>query len=73
MPFKGIYYLELCQPCCSAERNHLCNFGREWCEEHFCEIMDFGQWFRMRCRLKDLLSETLAVLLFGGAKPFMDF
>ena len=27
MPFKDISYLELCQPFCSSERNHLCNFG----------------------------------------------
>ena len=27
MLFKGISYLELWQPFCSAERNHLCNFG----------------------------------------------
>ena len=23
----------------SAERNHLCNFGREYYEEQFCEII----------------------------------
>ena len=28
MPFKDISYLELWQPFCSAEQNHLCNFGR---------------------------------------------
>ena len=38
-------------------------------EEQFCEIM--GQWFRRRYRLKDLLFEALAVLLFDAAEPFM--
>ena len=34
MLFKGISHLELWQPFCSAEPNHLCNFGREhlWVE-----------------------------------------
>ena len=27
MRFKDIYYLELWQPSCSAEWNHLCNLG----------------------------------------------
>ena len=39
MPFKGISYLELWQPFCSAERNHLCNFGRGYYEEQFREII----------------------------------
>ena len=38
MPFKGISYLELWQPFCSAERNLLCNFGRGYYAEQFCEI-----------------------------------
>ena len=51
MPFKGIYYLELWQPFCSAECNHLCNFGRGYYEEQFCEIiLNLGQWFRI-CHL----------------------
>ena len=63
MPFKGISYLELWQPFCSAKRNHLCNFGREYYEQQFCEIvLNFGQWFR-RCLLKDFLSGALAALL----------
>ena len=38
-----------------------------------CEIiLNLGQWFR-RCRFKDFLSEALAVLLLGGAEPFMQF
>ena len=49
MLFKDISYLELWQPFCSTERNHLCNFGRECYEERFCEIiLNLGQWFRCR-------------------------
>ena len=73
MPFKGISYREQWQPFCSVERNHLCNFGRGYQEEQFCEnILNLGQWFR-RCRLKDFLSGALASLLFSGAEPFMQF
>ena len=72
MPFKGISYLELWQPFCSAERNHLCNFGRGYYEEQFCELMLIsGQWFR--CRLKDFLSGAPAALLFHSEEPFMQF
>ena len=74
MPFKGIHYLELWQHFCSAERDHLCNFGRGYPEEQFCEIiLNLGQLFRRRCRLKDFLSGALATLLFSGAEPFMQF
>ena len=73
MLFKGISYLELWQPLFSAQRNHLCNFGREYYEEQSCEIiLNLGLWFR-RCRFKVFLSGALAVLLFGGAEPFMQF
>ena len=55
-PFKCISYLELWQPFCSAERNHLCNFGREYQEEQFCEIyLNLGQWFRSRCLKRFLI------------------
>ena len=47
-----IFYLELCRPFCSAERNYLCNYGRGHYEEQFCEfISNLGQWFR-RYRLE---------------------
>ena len=43
MSLKDISYLELSQPLCSVERNHLCNFGRRHPEEQFCEIiLKFG-------------------------------
>ena len=37
--FKTIFYLELWWPFCSAEWNHLCNFGRGYLNEQFCEII----------------------------------
>ena len=39
MLFKGISYLEIWQPLCSTERNHLCNFCRGQHEEHFCDYL----------------------------------
>ena len=74
MLFKGISYLELWQPFCSAERNYLCNFGRGYLEVQFHEIiLNLGQWFRRRCRIKYFLSGALATLLFSGAEPFIEF
>ena len=47
MLFKDVSYLELWRPFCSTEWNHLCNFGRGYYEEQFCEIiLNLGQWFR---------------------------
>ena len=41
-----------------------CNFGREYYEEHFCEIiLNLGQWFR-----RYILSTALASLW-----PFIQF
>ena len=41
---------------CSTEQNNLCNFGRGYYEEQFCEInLNLGKWFGWRCRLKDFL------------------
>ena len=39
MPFKDTSYLELWRVLCSAEQNHLCNFGTGHNEEHFYEII----------------------------------
>ena len=39
MRFKDISYLELWQPFCSAEQNHMCNFSRGYYEEQFNEII----------------------------------
>ena len=63
MLFKGISYLEIWQPFCSAEHTHLCNFGRGYIEEQFCEIiLNLGQRFRRSC-LKYFLSGAKVALL----------
>ena len=36
---KTFSYLELLQSICSADQNHLCNFGRRYHEEQFCEVI----------------------------------
>ena len=49
MSLKDMSYLELWQPLCSVELNHLCNFGRRHHEKQFCEIvLNLDQWFK-RC------------------------
>ena len=74
MPFRVISYLDIWQHFCSAECNHLCNFGRGYYEETLFEIiLNLSQWFRSRCCLKDFLSGALLALLFGGAEPFLQF
>ena len=55
MLFIDISYLELWWPFCSAKRNNmcLCNFGRGYPEEQFCEISsNLDQSFRRSCHLK---------------------
>ena len=55
MPFTYISYLELWQPFCSAEGNHLCNFGK-WCyEEHLQNYFKFRQVVKEESRLKIFL------------------
>ena len=79
MSFKDISYLELWWPLCLVEQNHLCNYGRRYHEEQFCEIiLNLDQWFG-RCRLKIFLiwssggsfvqwSETNCAILVEGIK-----
>ena len=56
MSFKDISYLELWQPLCSVDWNHLCNFGRMHHEEQSCEIiLNLDHWFKRKCRLKVFL------------------
>ena len=65
MLFKDISYLDLWQPFCSAEGNHLCNFGRGCYEEQFCEIIlnkSFGQVVQSRC--------GLIFLIWSSGGPF---
>ena len=57
-------------PSFSLEQNHLCNFGREHQEEHFCEItLNLDEQFRRRC----LLKEFLPAILFSRAELFVLF
>ena len=54
--FKDISYLELWQPFFSAEWNSLCNFGRGYYEEQFCEIiLNLDKWLWRKCHLKIFL------------------
>ena len=39
MLFKEMSYLQLWQPFCSMERNHLSNFVKGYYEKYFCEII----------------------------------
>ena len=68
MSFKDISSLELWQSFCSAKLNHLCNFGRVYTEEQFCEI-----YLNLDQRFRDFLPGALAALMFGGAEPFVQF
>ena len=75
MPFKYISYLELWLPFCSAEGNHLCNFGREYHEEQFCEIiLNLGPVVQEEMSFKDIsYLELWWPFLFIGAEPFAQF
>ena len=65
MLFKDISYLELCQPFCLVEWNHLCNFGRVYYEKQFCEIiLNLDQWLWRICRLK-------IFLIWSSGSPFV--
>ena len=55
MLFKDISFLELWQPLCSVDQNHLYNFGRVHHEEQFCEInLKLDQWLQEETSLKDI-------------------
>ena len=65
MLFKDIYYLELSQPICSADWNHLCNFSRRHHEEQSCEIiLKLDHWFRRKCCLN-------VFLIWSSGSPFV--
>ena len=53
MSLKDSSYLEIWQPLCSVDWNHLCNFRRRHYEKQSCEfILNLDQWFRRIYRLK---------------------
>ena len=65
MLFKDLSYLELWNLFCTAERNHLCNFGRGYYEEQYCEIiLNSDQWFKRRSLLK-------IFLIWSSGSPFV--
>ena len=80
MSFKDISYLELWRSSCYVEPNHLCNFGRGYHDEQFCEIiLNLDQCFRSRSCLKIFLiwssgspfvqwSRTICAILVVGIK-----
>ena len=66
MPFKDISYLELWGPFCSAGWNHLCNFGRGYQEEQFCEIiLNLDLWFKDISYLDSCSAEPNHLCNFG--------
>ena len=72
--FKKIYisYLELWRPFCSAEWNHLCNFGRRHHEEQFCEIiLNLDRCFRKKCHLKIFLIWRPGGPFYSGVEPYV--
>ena len=61
MSIKDISNLELWQPLCSMEWHHLCNFGRGYYGEQFCDIiLNSDQWFSRRCLL------TIVIIWISG-------
>ena len=42
MSFKGISYLELCQPFCSVEQTHLCNSVEGIMRNNYLIFFEFG-------------------------------
>ena len=74
MSFYYISYLQLWYQSCSAECNHLGNFGRRHYEEHFIEIiLNLDKWFRKSYCSKHFLSTASADIFIGRAKIFRYF
>ena len=73
MPFNDISYLKLWQPFCSAERNHLCNFGRGYQEEHSMKLFRIWTSDSGRNVLKISLSGALPAILFSRVESFVQF
>ena len=60
--FIHISFLELWQPLCSVEQNHLCNFSRGYHEEQFCEInFEFGPLVQEEMSFKRFLIKSWRV------------
>ena len=80
LQFNYISYLELCQPLCSVDWNHMCDIRKRHHEEQPCEIiLNLDQWFRRKCHFKVFLiwssgslfvqrSETICAISVEGIK-----
>ena len=67
MSFKDNSYLELWQPLCSVDWNHLCIIGRRHHEEQCCKIiLNLNQWLRRKCRFK-------VFLIWSSGSPFVQW
>ena len=69
MSYKDISYLELWQPLCSVDWNHLGNFGRRHHEKQSCEIiLNLDHWFKRKCCLKVflILSSSSPLVQWSG-------
>ena len=64
MLLKDISCLELWQPLCTVEWNHLCNLGKRCHEEEFCETI-LNQWVS-RCLLNIFLN-------WSSGRPFVQW
>ena len=72
--FKDISYVELWQPLCSVEQNHLCNFGRRHHEEQFWEFFfEFGPVVQEEMLFKDISYLSIWQLFVQRKKTFVQF
>ena len=61
-------------PFCSVERNHLCNFIKEFMRNNSVKLFKFGPVVQEEMSLKDIsYLELLQPPLFGRAEPFVLF
>ena len=55
-PLKTFFPIPLAAPLFSGPEPFVCNIGRSYHEEQFCEIiLNMNKWFRRNCRLKVFL------------------
>ena len=60
MSFKDISYLELWLRFCSSKWNHLCNYGRGYNEQQFCDS------FRIEPVIQEMLFKRFLILSSGS-------
>ena len=70
MSFKYISYLELWRPLCSAELNHLCNFGREHHKEQSVIFLNMDLTVFQEMSFKEISYLEYALFL---ALPSLSF